>query len=86
MSKYELLPEDVVNFSKPRSAAKRKLEEDGEEEGYYRHKGWHIHLKIVNDGWLYCLFPPTAKCGDQYLWATTSLKEARDYINELETD
>ena len=49
--------------------------------GHYKHKGWLIILQVVADGWLYCLWPPNANDGDQYVWATDTLKEAREYIN-----
>lgn len=51
---------------------------------HYRHRGWRIVLKVVPDGLLYCLWPPEAKDRDQYVWATDTLREAREYIDEEE--
>jgi hypothetical protein len=51
------------------------------DQDHYEHKGWRIILQIVPDGWLYCLWPPNARDGDQYIWATETLRAAREYID-----
>jgi hypothetical protein len=52
------------------------------DDDHFQHKGWRIVRQIVPDGWLYCLWSPNSRDDDQYIWATDTLKEARDFIDD----